>query len=169
MIKIYSLLFVVFIASLDAKELVSFLKSIQNNHTLHMKYLQQPFVCKPYGVETLSELVVRTDTNSSCKQSLNAFRQDNPDEQYFAVSFLKIEQQYSVESIQGQCLLHLSSEHSYSEALLEQGYALVSSAMKKDDRVLEYRFKKALMRAKNTKAGIWSDAKVRDCFLLSDK
>ena len=162
--KIYCMFFLVFIANLAGQDVLAILKSVQNNHTLHMRHLQQPFVCKPYGVETLSELEMRTDTNSSCRQSIDLFRQENPQEKYFAVSILKIEQQYSVESIQGLCMLHLSSAHSYSEALLEEGYALVTSAMIKDDEVLEQRFKKALLRAKKTKAGIWSDTDVRNCF-----
>lgn len=169
MIKTCCLLFVFFIASLDAQELISLLKSVQNNHTLHMKYLQQPFVCKPYGVVILSELMERTDLSSSCKNFLSRFRAENPQEKYFAASRLKIEQQYSVESIKGLCLLHLSSEHSYSEALLEQGYALIVPEGVKDDEVLEKRFDKALLRAKNTKAGIWSDSDARNCFQRSLK
>jgi hypothetical protein len=164
--KIYGLLGIAFMASLDAQEVLAILKSVQNNHTLHMNHMQQPFVCKPYGVVALSELVLKTDINSSCRQSIHMFRQENPQEKYFAISLLKIEQQYSVESISGLCMLHLSSEHSYSEALLEQGYALVSPKMKKDDKVLEQRFEKALIRAKKTKAGIWSDTAVKECFLL---
>jgi endonuclease YncB( thermonuclease family) len=97
-------------------------------------------------------------------QSLMTFRQENPDEQYFAVSLLKIEQQYGVESIQGQCLLHLSNEGSYSEALLEQGYALIRPEGIKDDKVLQQRFNKALLRAQKKKAGIWSDTDARNCF-----
>jgi len=162
--KMYCLFFVVFIVNLDAKALLALLKSVENNHTLHMKYLQQAFICKPYAVVTLSELVMRTDMSDSCKKSLSDFREDNPHEKYFAVSHLRIEQQYSVESINSQCLLHLSSEHSYSEALLEHGYALIRPEGIKDDSVLEQRFNKALLRAKKTKAGIWSDSDVRNCF-----
>lgn len=169
MIKTYYLLFVFFIVSLDAKELISLLKSVQNNHTLHMKYLQQPFACKPYGVVTLSELMESRELSSSCKKSLLRFTEENPQEKYFAESLLKIEQQYSVESIQGLCLLHLSSEHSYSEALLEQGYALIWPKGIQGDKVLEQRFDKALLRAKNTKAGIWSDSDTRNCFERSLK
>ncbi len=164
MIIRYGLVFVLLIAVLDAKEILSLLKRVQNNHTLHMKYLQQPFVCKPYGVQTLSELIERKDMSNSCKSSLSRFRVENPQEKYFAVSLLKIEQQYSVESREGLCLLHLSSEHSYSEALLEHGYALIWPKGIKEDIVLEQRFNKALLRAKNTKAGVWSDTEVRNCF-----
>lgn len=166
MIKGYGLLLIFFMANLDAKVLVSLLQSVQNNYTLHMKYLQQPFVCKPYGVQTLSELIDRADANSSCQKSLSNFTKENPQEKYFAVSLLKIQQQYSVESRQGWCLLHLSSDHSYSEALLEEGYALIWPAGIQEDEVLTKRFNKAVLRAKNTKAGIWSNTDVRNCFQL---
>jgi hypothetical protein len=164
MIKMYWVLLIFCIASLDARELISLLKSVENNHTLHMKYFQKPFVCTPYGVQTLSELLQRTDLSSSCKKSLSDFREDDPHEKYFAVSLLKIEQQYSIESIQGLCLLHLSSEFSYSEALLEHGYALIPPEGIKEDNVLKQRFDKAQLRAQKTKRGIWSDADARNCF-----
>lgn len=158
----YGLLFVVFLVNVNAQSLVSLLKSIENNHTLHMSYRQQAFVCTPYGIETVSELLLRTDLNSSCFQYIRDFRESNPQEKFFAATTLHIEQQYSVEAVETLCLLHLSSGHSYSEALLEKGYALISPQLK--DTELLYRFEKAQLRAKIKKEGIWSDEKIRGCF-----
>ncbi|MBE0497788.1 MAG: hypothetical protein IBX43_00935 [Campylobacterales bacterium] len=159
----YGLLFVVFIVNADAQNLlVSLLKSIENNHTLHMHYRQQAFVCTPYGIETVSELLLRTDLNSSCQQHIRDFRASNPQEKFFAAKTLHIEQQYSVEAIETLCFLHLSSGHSYSEALLEKGYARISPQLQ--DTEFMYRFEKAELRAKIKKEGIWSDEKIRGCF-----
>lgn len=158
----YGLLFIVFLVNVNAQSLVSLLKSIENNHTLHMSYNQQAFVCTPYGIETVSELLLRTDLNSSCHQHIRDFRTSNPEEKYFAGSTLYIEQQYSVEAVEVLCLLHLSSGHSYSEALLEKGYARISPKLKDTEYV--YRFEKAQLRAKIKKEGIWSDEKIRGCF-----
>ena len=167
--KIGALLFTLLITALEAKEIISLLKGIENNHTLHMQYKQQAFVCKPFGIETVSELAERTDINSSCAKHLSSFRQAYPKEKFFAAYSLHVQQQYSVEGIDNLCLLYLSSEHSYSEALLEQGYARIPPGINYKDPVLHYRFKRAVQRAKNAKAGIWSDTNVRNCFLTADQ
>lgn len=164
--KIYGLLFIVLTINAYGKTLVSLLKGIENNHTLHMQYKQQPFACTPYGIETVSELVYLTDVNTSCMQYLYEFRVIDPNEQYFAVQNLRIEQQYRVEGIEGKCLLHLSSGHSYSEALLEKGYARIPLGTRYKDPIIRYRFKQAERRAKVKKAGLWSNVNIRNCFLM---
>lgn len=164
--KIYCLLLVVFIINLDANEVISILKGVQNNHTLHMKHLQQPFICRPFGVETIRQFLIRKDISTSCRQSLESFIEANPEEQYFALHVLKIEQQYSAEKFQDSCLLHLSSGHSYSEALLEHGYARIVPDLQYKNAELKYRFNRAFEGAKRSKNGIWSNAEVSKCFLL---
>ena len=134
-----------------------------------MKYGQKAFVCEPYGVETVSQLMERTDTNSACMQYLIDFRKTNPKEKYFAQEILFIQQQYSVEGVNNLCLLSLSSNYSYSEALLENGYGRVPLMFKYENPVLGERFKRAVQRAKNTKAGIWSDNNIKECFLIEKK
>lgn len=169
MYKIYWLFCMVLVLNSHGKNLVSLLKGIESNHVLHMQYKRQPFICTPYGVETVSELVDSTDVNSSCMQYLKEFRLTDPNEKYFAIQTLWIEQQYSVEGVEGRCLLHLSSGHSYSEALLEKGYARMPIGARYKDPVLRYRFKQAERRAKTNRAGLWSDVNVRNCFLMVDQ
>jgi len=166
--KLYSLLFIVFAGNLEAENVVALLHSVEDNHTLHMGYRQQRFICKPYGVETVSELILRFDVNSSCRDHLKNFRRSNPKEEFYAAASLHVQQQYSVEGIESLCLLHLSSGHTYSEALLEKGYARMPRGKIYKDVILKYRFKNAVQRAKNTKAGIWSDLNVRNCFLIRE-
>lgn len=129
-----------------------------------MSYHQQTFVCTPYGIETVSQLLLRTDLNSSCLQHIGDFRASNPHEKFFAATALHIEQQYSVEAIETLCLLHLSSGDSYSEALLEKGYARISPLLRLKEFELFERFERAQLRAIKKKEGIWSDARIRDCF-----
>ncbi len=167
--KIFSLLFLIFVTCLDANQLTSLLKSVQNNHTLHMSYAQKFFICEPYGIETVSQLVQRTDVNSTCVQHLDDFRKTNPREKFFAQEVLHIQQQYSIEGIEGKCLLLLSSSKSYSEALIEQGYGRIPLLSKYQNPLLDYRFKRALKRAKLSKAGIWGDVDIRNCFLIQKK
>jgi hypothetical protein len=166
MSKIFTLLILMTI-SIHADDILALLKGVENNSALHMNYGQQPFICRPYGVETVDELAERIDVNSSCRQYLNDFRKAHPKERYYAASLLHAQQQYSVRSIEGRCLLNLSSGHSYSEALLEEGYARVLPLLVFKDNLLDYRFKQALRRAKIRKLGIWSDLNVRNCFLLA--
>jgi len=163
------LLFIVFTWNLYAQELVALVKGVESNHMIHMSYKQTPFVCKPYGVESISQLVLRTDVNSTCRGYLNEFRQAYPQEKYFAHTRLQVQQQYSVEGLDNLCLLHFSSASSYSEALLEEGYARIPVDMKYKNFILNHRFKRAVLRAKSTKAGMWSDVNVRNCFLLPPK
>ena len=166
--KIMPKLFLVFIMlsiSLYAQGALSLLKKVENNSALHMSYKQQDFVCKPYGVETVEELLERSDVNSSCKYFLNEFRKEHPKEKVFAASSLHQQQLYSVSGIKQRCLLHLSTGYSYSEALLERGYARVLPDYTFTDVILKYRFTRAVKRAKINRAGLWSDTKVKDCFL----
>ena len=100
---------------------------------------------------------------------LQDFRKSYPKERFFAQMSLHVQQQYSVEAIDGKCLLYLSSGHTYSEAILEAGYANIPIGLKNDNSLLEQRLKKALQRAKNTKSGIWTDVNVRNCFLVTPK
>ena len=167
--KLSMLLFIVFVMNLDAKELVALLKGVENNHILHMSYKQTPFVCKPYGIESISQLVERTDVNSSCMGYLNEFRREHPQEKFFAQIHLYVEQQYSVEGLDNLCLLHLSSGSSYSEILLEEGFARIPIGIKYENFILNHRFQRALLRAKSTKAGMWADVNIRNCFLLPPK
>ena len=164
--KICCLFLFVLSVNVQAKSIAAFLKTIESNHLLHMNYRQIPFICKPYGIETLSELVYRTDVNSSCMGYLKEYRIVDPNEKFFAVQNLRIEQQYRVEGIGNECLLHHSSGHSYSEALLENGYARIPPQLRYKDTILRHRFKQAERRAKIKKAGIWSDVNVRNCFLM---
>lgn len=161
-----ALLCVVLIWNLEAGTVVALLKSVENNHSLHMKQKQKAFLCKPYGVDTVSQLVLRADVNGSCMEYLKNFRRSDPKEKFFAVSLLYIEQQYSVEGIEDACLLHLTSGYSYSEALLEKGYARVPPGKIYKDSILNNRFMKAEKRAKSTDVGIWADVNLRNCFLL---
>jgi len=167
--KIQVLLFIIFVSNVFCGEIVALLKGVENNFKLHMVYQNKPFVCKAYGIESISELVLRTDVNSSCMKHLKNFRRVHPQEEYFAQSALHVQQQYTVEGIGSLCLLHLSSGHSLSEALIEEGYARIPLALKYENFLLEDRFKRALKRAKYSKAGMWSDINVKNCFLIAPK
>jgi len=164
--KLCCLLCLLFTWNLEAESIIALLKSVENNNVLHMHYKKTPFICTPYGVETVDELMLRMDSNSSCIRYLQDFRRAHPKEKFFAVSSLHVQQQYSVEGMNGECLLYLSSEHTYSEALLEKGYARRPVGQSYEDVILKHRFKDAVKRAQNTKAGIWSDINIRNCFLM---
>jgi len=167
--KAYVLLFIIFISNLFSQEIVALLKGVENNHKLHMVYKNQPFICKPYGIESISELIISVDVNSTCKRHLINFRQSHPKEKYFAQMTLHAQQQYSVEGMKSSCLIYLSSAHTLSEALIEEGYARIPFSLVYDDFLLESRFKKALKRAKLRKVGMWSDTNVINCFLVAPK
>lgn len=169
MIKIQILLFIVFVWNLRCESVVALLKSVEDNDNLHMVYKQKEFICKPYGIQSINELISSVETNSSCMNYLQDFRKSYPKEKFFAQMRLHVQQKYSVEGIDGKCLLYLSSSHTYSEAILEAGYARMPITLKHDDSFLKYRFKRALQRAKSSKLGIWSDVNVRNCFLARPK
>lgn len=169
MIKIKLLLFIIFITNLHSETIVALLKGVENNHRLHMVHNQTPFLCKPYGVESISELIYRTDVNSTCMKHLDEFRKAHPYERHFAQSNLHVQQQYSVAGIKGLCLLSLSNQYSYSEALLEAGFGRIPIAMQYADVLLNHRFQRAVQRAKKNKAGMWSDINIQNCFLVTPK
>jgi hypothetical protein len=164
--RIFIFLMLIMSVSSQAKMLYAFLKEVENNHTLHMKVQQQPFICTPYGVDTISQLVYRTDVNSSCQKYLRDFRMQHPQEKFFAAGLLYPEQQYAVEGVKNRCLLYLSNQHTYSEALLEEGYARMLPVTLYQDPLLKYRYQKAVLRAKTDKKGLWSDVNLRNCFLI---
>jgi len=134
-----------------------------------MKYKNSSFVCKPYGVETVSELILRADVNTTCLNHLQKFRLQNPYEKYYAASILHSEQFYSVKGVDDRCMLFINSAKSYSEEMLEKGYARIDPAFVYKDYLLEHRFKLAVKRAKSKKSGIWSNIDIVNCFLLPPK
>ena len=159
------LLSIVFLMNLYPQSIVALLKGVENNYKLHMVYKQTSFVCKPYGVEGVDELILRTDANSTCVNHLKNFRLTHPKEKHFAQTSLQVQQQYSVEGREDRCVLYLSNEYSYSEALLEHGFARITLGLTYDNRLMKYRFNQAVKRAKSKKLGIWADPNVRNCFL----
>jgi len=161
--------FILISSTLFADDILALLQKVENNSALHMSHKQQTFLCQAYGVETIDALISRTDVNSTCKTFLNEFRQSHPKEKFYAAKKLHIKQQYSVSGVDGKCLLNLSSSHSYSEALLEVGYARIHPNLDFKDELLAYRFEKAVKRAKVKKEGFWSDENIINCFLTPKK
>jgi len=161
---------IVFLALLVlANEKPALLKSVENNSVLHMSYKQVHFTCVAYGVETLDMLVQRSDTNTSCQQKVADFRENNPKEKNYAVNLFHVQQQYGVRSVENRCLLLLSFAHSYSEELIEMGYARIDPLIKYESEEILYRFSKALKRAKREKNGIWKNEDMVNCFLVPKK
>ena len=168
MMRVFILILIVS-SSFFAQDKLALLIKVTNNTTLHMKYQQTPFLCQPYGVETLDALANRQDVNGSCKQVLQRFRENQPKEKFYAQMLFHVQQQYTVRAVDDRCLLLLSFAHSYSEKLLEKGYARILPTLVYKDELLQYRFLQAVKRAKREKNGIWQDEDFEMCFLLPPK
>ena len=98
---------------------------------------------------------------NTCKKRLIDFKAEHPEYSYFSEQHLKQYQQYHLNIIDGKCILYSQGRKSLAELFLENGLAIRDR--KEKNSVFDYKFKRAELRARKEKRGIYSDAILRSC------
>ncbi|MEA2111508.1 MAG: thermonuclease family protein [Campylobacterota bacterium] len=102
-----------------------------------------------------------SNVENTCKSRLKEYVQNHPEIFHFSSLQLKRYQQYHLDILNNQCIIYAKGRKSLSEILLENGLAVRDVKVK--NIVFEYKFKRAELRARREKKGIYSDPILRSC------
>lgn len=155
--------FVVLLSHLYSEEpqLSQYMQSIDNSDII-FKYQQNQFHCYPYGVFTFEKLLENKKAIAECKESVKKFYKKVPQAKSFARVHYELYQFYHLEKMKNQCIIYSNGTKSYSEVLLENGYALLDQNL--NDEVWKFKFYRAQKRAEILKKGVWKE----EYFLLKE-
>ncbi|WP_345994071.1 thermonuclease family protein [Sulfurimonas sp. HSL-1716] len=137
------------------------LRSVYSNDMQKFSIKMNSFICEPYGVVTLEEILADKNTIPICKKRIEEYFSKNPVQKYFIQMNLHLRQNYHIEFKDKRCLVYAFGQKTISEALLEQGLAIKKPSLKDDE--FGYLFLRAQTRAKNRNSGIWSDKTLQSC------
>ncbi|MFA6195065.1 MAG: thermonuclease family protein [Sulfurimonas sp.] len=158
----FFLLYSLLLNSLNAKEpTLAILLSIDSNSFQRFNIEKNNFICRPYGILTLEELLEKSENGSKCKETIENFYKKHPDLKYFTYGILKRQQMYHVEFRENKCLLYAQGQKTLSELLLEKGLAMSKPTFK--DEEFKYSFEKAQANAKFLKLGMWNEPIEKEC------
>ncbi len=138
-------------------QLSQYMMSLNNSNTI-FKHNQSSFHCYPYGIFTFDKLLNTKGLVKECKNSVNIFYRKNPQAKPFSRVHFKNYQFYHLDKVKGNCIIYSSGTKSYSEVLLEEGYAIYDFLLA--DELWKYKFIRAQKRAQVLKKGIWKGWKL---------
>lgn len=160
------ILSIVCLCSLSAKDFTAILLKTDGDMRFHFTVNNQAFYCEPAGVTTLAKLYNKKGLSPFCKTSLVRFIQKYPyaNKQYAYV--LHLEQKYYIHPYEKSCFIMLNSGISFSEHLLENGFARLEKSFNASfsGSALHQKLQMAEKRARYHKRGVWSDETVSNCF-----
>ncbi len=160
--KFYIIFFVGLSTFLSAEPTLGMVTQVVNNNTVTFNIDGRAFTCKNYGVFTLNEI---EGLENTCKKRLKAFELNHPHYRYFSQTHLKRYQQYHVEIVNAQqCIVYAKGRKSLAELLLEAGLAVPKRSTQ--ESITDYKYRRAVRRARTLKKGIFSDAVLRNCVHL---
>ncbi len=160
--KFYIIFFVGFTALFAAEPTLGILTGVSSNNVLNLTIEGRAFTCKNYGILTLNEI---EGLENTCKERLKAFELNNPQQRYFSQMHLKRYQQYPVIIVNKQeCIVYAKGRKSLAELLLEAGLAIHKQSLQ--ESITDYKYRRAVRRARNLKQGIYADAVLRNCIHL---
>jgi len=160
MLKLILLFFIIF--SLNAKEpILARLTNVVANDIQRFSIGNSSFICEVYGVVSIEKVLRDKSSNSICVNSLIDFYKKNAQLQYFTNQILEPQQRYSIEFKKDKCIIYAKGQKTLSEILLEEGLATVELGFK--DKEYRYAFKKAQIRARVAKKGMWSNSIRQKC------
>ena len=143
---------------LFAEPTLGILKKVHTNNALQFSINAKLFTCKNYGIIMIDDV---SEVENTCKQRLLSFIDEHPEHKEYSAMNLKRYQQYRLHIVNSECIINAKGRKTLAEMLLENGLAVRDSKMK--NIVYEYKFKRAELRAKREKKGIYSDAILRSC------
>ena len=137
------------------------LRKVYSNDMQKFSIGMTSFICQPYGIVPLEEVLANQALTPTCKQEIEKYYLENPTKKYFIEMALYLRQNYHITFNQRRCIVYAFGQKTLSEALLEQGLAIIQTNFNDDE--FRYLYTKAQERAKRRNAGIWSDEKLQAC------
>lgn len=163
----FATLFLFFHVCLFA-DITALLLQVDNNAQAHFSYEDSAFSCKHAAIITLTQLYHSKNSDTSCQRAIEGFIKKHPYISYEAKAIFHTMQKYHLIAFKKACFVMLNGGVSFSEHLLEKGYAML------DDRIAKSQFSKTALYAKLLEAqnraqyhqkGIWSNQVVVNCFV----
>lgn len=134
---------------------LAILKSVQSNSKQIFSIKQVNFLCKAYGIVSIDELYQESKSDSSCREAIDTFYRQNPNDKYFTARILKNRQTYHVEFRNKECIVYASGLNTLSELLLSKGLAVKQTTFK--DEEFDFAFNEAEMDAKENNLGLYKN------------
>jgi len=168
MIKIFIVIFIL-TNNIFGFYILGTLASSENNYYFKFLHKKRIYGCSPVGIITASQLYENPKLSPSCKNDLEKFFGEYPEERYLSQDVLKLHQRYRVNYDRQQCHVMINGGKNYGTLMLENGFAIKNPLIKIYDIVLNYQMKTAQTRAKELKIGIWKNSRLPRCFLINQR
>ncbi len=139
---------------------------VNNDYLFHFSYDDTAFFCRPAAITTIDQLSMHSDKPQVCKERAQKFLKKYPYANKQYAYKLHEEQKYYLIGHKDECFVMLNAGVSFSEHLLEQGFAKLQNNL--DEKFLnstQYKnLKMSQGRAEYHKRGIWEDPLLANCF-----
>jgi hypothetical protein len=157
-----------FITSLYAQTpFTVILEGIVGNNLMRYSIKSAPFFCYSAAVNTHETFINSPNTTQACQTLMQKFIKKNPKMVYAHSYVLHEDITYMIEPHEGNsCFLYLNGGTTYSEYLVEKGFALLKNSHDGDfaKSVAYEKLTRAQARAKYHKKGVWGNARLANCF-----
>ena len=137
------------------------LKSVNSNDIQKFRIGMYGFICQPYGVVTLEEVLAQNDITPVCRQKIQTYFIKYPLQKYFVQMHTNVRQSYHVEFKKSRCIVYAQGKKTLSEELLERGLGVMKNNFTDDE--FRYLFLTAQKRAQVAKMGVWGEDALLPC------
>jgi endonuclease YncB( thermonuclease family) len=142
------------------------LLEVDNDYMFHFSYHDTAFYCRPAAIDTIDQLSLYPDKSKVCLEQAQSFIKKHPYANKQYAYKLHEEQKYEVVGLKDECFVMLNAGVSFSEHLLEQGFAKLRTNLSSEFlQTTEYKnLLRSQQRAEYHRRGIWSDDILPKCF-----
>ena len=138
----------------------------KSDYLFHFSHKNIAFYCRPAAVTTIDQLLLKQELQPVCKDKAQKFIQKYPFSNKQYAYKLHIQQKYFLLGLKKDCFIMLDAGTSFSEHLLEEGFAKLQNGLgdKFLNSTLYKKLKRSQDRAEYHKRGIWEDPILANCF-----
>ena len=138
----------------------------KSDYLFHFSYKNTAFYCRPAAITTIEQLLFKPELQPICKDKAQQFIKKYPYANKQYAYKLHEEQKYFLIGFKEDCFVMLNAGISFSEHLLEEGFAKLQEKL--GEAFLNSTMYKKLLRSQNRaayhKRGIWEDPTLANCF-----
>ena len=147
-------------------DITALLLHAKSDYLFHFSHKDVAFYCRPAAVTTIDQLLFRKDIQPVCKNKAENFIKKYPFSNKQYAYKLHIEQKYLLLGYKKDCFVMLNAGRSFSEHLLEEGFAKLQNKLGDSflNSTLYKKLKRSQDRAEYHKRGIWEDPILANCF-----
>lgn len=141
------------------------LLEVDNNYFFHFSYNDVNFNCEAAAITTLTQFALEHNDSKTCVKAINNFFTREPKAPKMHHYVLHEDITYSITPLDKKCFVMLNGGTSWSEYLIEKGYAVLESNL--DPMFMlsahYHQLERAQKRAQYHKRGLWSDIMIKNC------